>query len=247
MEESDLETLHAMLGHYARMLLDLQKSRISMGNRVDAMEREGLHPAHMLAAETAESAMEQAETRLKNDLTKLAKRHPMADWIAAQRGIGLTGFALLLGTTGSLDRFPSVSKLWKYLGLHVTPEGIAPKKKKGEAWTHTNCAGGTHLRTCKPACKTDHHPNCTPDGIGTAYAAQGRVLCYQLGEAIVKVGGDGPYRAAYDRKKAQYEADRTDWPQIRRHRAAMRYAVKTLIKEMWIEWHHRMRKIQSAA
>ncbi len=143
----------------------------------------------------------------------------------------------LLGVTGNIDRFPTVSKLWKYLGLHVV-DGHAPKREKGVAWTHTNCTFA-HSLTCKPDCKTDHHPSCVPGGIGNAYAPQGRVVCHQIGEAIVKVGGDGPYRRAYDQKKAYYEAERQEWTQARRHNAAMRYAVKELVKALWIEWHTR--------
>jgi hypothetical protein len=161
----------------------------------------------------------------------------MAPWIAEQRGIGLPGFARLLGVTGDISRFPTVSKLWKYLGLHVV-DGRAPKREKGVPWTHTDCKF-QHLLTCPADCKTDHHPNCVPGGVGTAYAPQGRVVCHQIGDAIVKMGGGGPYRRAYDEKKAYYEAERPDWTQARRHNAAARYAVKELVKNLWIEWHTR--------
>lgn len=233
---ADLARLHALLGHYARQLWDIQAQRIAVGNRVAAMERDGLgdyaEPARAIVKE-----YETIERSIDRELTKIARQHFMADWIIAQRGIGLPGFARILGVTGPLDRFPTVSKLWKYLGLHVV-DGHAPKREKGVPWTHTDCQGG-HLLTCKADCTTDHHPNCVPNGIGTAYAPKGRVVCHQIGEAIVKVGGDGPYRAAYDHKKAYYEAEREDWTQARRHNAAMRYAVKELIKNMWIEWHSR--------
>lgn len=233
---ADLDRLHALMGHFARQLWDVQKERIGAGNRVAAMERDELgafaEPARHVVRE-----YEAIERGIDRELTKLARQHFMRDWIEAQRGIGLPGFARLLGVTGDISRFPTVSKLWKYLGLHVV-DGHAPKRQKGVPWTHTNCQGG-HLLTCKPTCTTDHHPNCTPDGIGTAYAPQGRVICHQLGEAIVKVGGDGPYRRAYDEKKAYYEAGRPEWTQARRHNAAMRYAVKELIKHLWIEWHTR--------
>lgn len=232
----DLARLHALLGHYARQLWDLQKERIGASNRVAAMERDGLSdyaaPARAIVAE-----YDTIEKAIDRELTKLTKQHFMADWIAAQRGIGLPGFARLLGVTGDISRFPTVSKLWKYLGLHVV-DGRAPRREKGVPWTHTDCTFG-HLAACKPGCATDHHPNCVPGGIGTAYAPQGRVVCHQIGEAIVKVGGDGPYRRAYDEKKAYYEAERPDWTQARRHNAAMRYAVKELVKNLWIEWHAR--------
>lgn len=235
-ETDDLTALHSTLAHYARQLWDVQKQRVALGNRIGAMERDGVgHRAEHLR-ETLK-AYEGIERDIDRWLVMDVKKHPMADWIAAQRGIGLPGFARLLGVTGNIDRFPTVSKLWKYLGLHVV-DGHAPKREKGVPWTHTHCQGG-HLLTCKPDCATDHHPNCTPDGIGTAYAPQGRVVCHQLGEAIVKVGGDGPYRRAYDERKALYESERQDWTQAHRHNAAMRFAVKLLVKNLWVEWHRR--------
>jgi hypothetical protein len=236
LDDADIDRIHALLSHYARQLWDLQKERIGAGNRVAALERDGLgdyaEPARAVVAQ-----YEEIEKSIERVLVREAKRHFMADWISAQRGIGLPGFARLLGVTGNIDRFPTVSKLWKYLGLHVV-DGHAPKRVKGESWTHTDCTFG-HLLTCKEGCTTDHHPNCVPGGIGNAYAPQGRVVCHQLGEAIVKVGAGGPYRRAYDQKKAYYESERPDWTQARRHNAAMRYAVKELVKNLWIEWHTR--------
>jgi len=236
-ETYDLDTLHALLGHYARQLWDMQKSRIGMGNRVDAMERDGL-PAHLVAqADTMVDKIEEVEDFLNKRLTTLTRQHFMADWIEAQPGIGLGGFARILGVTGSLDRFATPSKLWKYLGLHVTPEGRAPKRVKGQSWTHTDC-GFKHPLKCKADCKKNHHPDCVPGGVGTAYTPQGRVICHQIAESIVKAN-KGPYRAYYDEKKAYYEAGRPDWTQARRHNAAMRYAVKCLIRDLWTEWHKR--------
>ena len=48
-----------------------------------------------------------------------------------------------------------------------------------------------------------------PSVVDGVQPAQGRVVCHQLGVAIVRVGR-GRYRAAYDRKKAQYLA-RARW------------------------------------
>jgi hypothetical protein len=259
---ADLALLHSLLGHFARQLWDVQAARIAAGNRVAAMERGGLadyaEPARHVVRE-----YESIERGIDRELTKLVRRHFMAPWIAEQRGIGLPGFARILGVTGPLDRFATVSKLWKYLGLHVT-DGHAPRREKGVPWTHSNCTF-SHLRTCKPDCTTDHHPNCTEDGVGTAYAPQGRVVCRQLGESIVKVGG--PYRALYDAKRAEYLARERTGPSEcvngQTHRSktgkvircvkqgdegetsahvysmAVRYAVKCLIRDMWIEWRLR--------
>ncbi len=199
------EQLHALLGHYARLLWDLQKERIQVGNRVSAMERDELGEEWTAIHQETLTILKKQEAAVNRELERLAKRHIMADWVLATRGLGLPGFARIVGVTGSFERFATVSKVWKYLGLAVV-NGEAPKKRRGE--------------------KLDYSP-------------QGRVVCFQISESIVKLGG--PYRELYDRKKAQYE-EREDWPQIRRHRAAMRYAVKALIKDMWIEWHRRAKR-----
>lgn len=237
--DADLARLHALLGHYARQLWDAQEQRIAAGNRVAAMERDGLG-AEAEPARAVVKEYEAIERGIDRELTKLARQHFMAPWIAEQRGIGLPGFARILGVTGSLDRFATVSRLWKYLGLHVV-DGHAPRREKGVSWTHTDC-GFWHLRACKPDCTTDHHPNCVPGGVGTAYAPKGRVVCRQIAESIVK-SGKGPtaghWRRVYDEKKAYYEAEREDWTQARRDNAAKRYAIKMLLKEMWVEWQVR--------
>lgn len=234
----DLALLHAQIGHFARQFADLQKSRIMTGNRIAALDRDGLGGPWAGPLEEAAKLQENIEKSIERQLARLVKRHPMAEFIEGAPGIGLGGFGRLLGITGPLDRFATVSKLWKYLGLHVVKgedgTGHAPKLKRGESMTHTNCKGG-HPSYCKPDCKTDHHPNCTPDGFGTAYNPSGRVLCHQLGDSIVKVGR-GPYRLKYDERKAYTEAERPDWTQARRHNDAMRVAVKELVKHMWIEW-----------
>lgn len=231
-EDKELELLHATIGHYSRMLSDVQKVRIAMSNRAGAMERNEIPPEWSIVTKTAADNLESTENSLNNMLQRLARRHFMRDWIEAQPGIGLAGFARLLGIIGPLTPyfyhgqdcgcdpenekflcpadgsiaggFPNVAKLWHYLGLHVE-EGAAPKRHKGEK---------------------------------LSYSPQGRTLCYLFGEAIVKVG-HGEYREAYDRKKAYYAASRTDWTPLHCHRAAMRYAVKELIKNLWVEWHRR--------
>lgn len=201
MTRADLSLIHALLGHYARMLWDIQKVRIAMGNRVAAMERDGLPEEWALPIKAYADDLLKSEKGMDAQLKKLAKRHFLAAWIEAQPGIGLPGFARLMGVTGPLDNFATVSKLWRYVGMAVD-NGEAPRRRKGERLN---------------------------------YSPQGRVLCHQLGEAIVKVGR-GPYREAYSLKKAEYEVNHADWTPLHRHNAAMRYAVKMLLKEMWKEW-----------
>jgi hypothetical protein len=268
----DLQRLHIEMDYLARAYWDLQKTRIMIGNRRAGLERATGALGAILLDEAGLAPLEQhlnrEEARLNRQLEHLAAQHPLGPWVKSTRGVGLASFARLMGITGSLDRFLNPAKLWKFLGLAVT-DGRAPTRRKGEPWTHTDCQGG-HLQLCKPGCTTDHHKNCRPGEKGTAYSPQGRTLCFQIADSFVKTGG--PYREHYDRKKAEYGARElvgpSDCPLGKHHRdaegrtvkcskahvhmAAMRYAVKMLIKDLWIEWqrqadHHMAPKLHLPA
>ena len=145
----------------------------------------------------------------------------MRAFVEAAPGIGLRGFGRLLGATGPLDRFATVSRLWAYLGMHVV-DGAAPRRRRGK------------------------RANWSP---------QGRVVCHQIGVSILRVRR-GRYRAAYDRKKAEYLARPRLGPSAcpfgqthtnrkgdailcglnHAHMAAMRFAVKVLLRDLWVAW-----------
>ncbi len=111
--------------------------------------------------------------------------------------------------------------MWAYLGMHVD-DGVSPRRRRGQR---------------------------------ANWSAQGRVVCHQVATSIVRLGR-GRYRAAYDRKKSEYlrrprrgssacpfgQAHSNRKGEIltcglrHAHVAAMRYAVKLLLKDMWGAW-----------
>jgi hypothetical protein len=207
-----------LLGHYARMLWDVQRARVSMGLRRGAMERDGLNGEWFEPLSIAEGEMARIEKGIDRYLAKLGKTHALARFVVEAPGVGLGGFARLIACTGDLSRFANPAKLWAYLGMDVR-SGRAPRRKRGEK---------------------------------SNWSQQGRVVCHQLGEAIVKVGR-GRYREAYDRKRAEYVAREPRGPsacvfghdhrdaagKIRPcgpahiHAAAQRYAVKVFLADLW--------------
>jgi hypothetical protein len=213
--------LHALIGHYARQLWDVQQTRIALSHRVGAMRRDGLAEEWCLPLVTATNDLASTEHVIDLQLARLVRQHPMRAFIESAPGIALGGFARLLGATGPLDRFATVSKLWAYLGMHVV-DGTAPRRRRG------------------------HQAN---------WSAHGRVVCHQLGVAIVRLRR-GRYREAYDRKKAEYLARPRRGPSacffgqthlnkkreaitcglLHAHMAAMRYAVKLLLRDLWVAW-----------
>lgn len=225
-----LPDLHRLLRHYAQTVLDFQKARIEMGNRVGALERDGFDPLWSTPVATAAESMEAAERALQRQLERLAKMHPLSDWIVATPGLGLLGFALVLGATGPLDAFPNVAKLWAYCGMDVKSDGRAPHRVKGVKLT-PRAAGG--------------------EG---AHSPQARMVCFRIGEAFVKCASS-PYRAIYVAKKAEYLARERVGPSAcpfgqihlkngkpiecklaHAHAAARRAAVKRFLADMWEEW-----------
>jgi transposase len=224
--------LHALIGHHSRQLWSLQQTRIALCNRIKAMQRDGLAEEWCRPLVADAVALKGAEHAVDLQLARLARQHFLSGWIQDAPGIGPGGFARLVGTTGSLDRFPTVSKLWAYVGLHVD-DGMAPRRRSGQR---------------------------------ANWSAQGRVVCHQLGVAIVRVRR-GRYREAYDTKKAQYMARPRVGPsecpfgqthttrkgtivacgRIHAHRAAMRYAVKALLKDLWVAWRTHSRELAPQA
>lgn len=100
------------------------------------------------------------------------------------------------------------------------------------------------------------------------YTPMARVICHRIAEAFHKSGKGGPYREAYDRKRAEYLArprlGESQCPMSRVHKAkggqvlqcvkvddegketsahihaaALRYAVKCFLRDFWEEWHRR--------
>lgn len=252
---SDLEEVQSQMWFYARLFKDVQKEHTATTNRVKAWERNGiglrlrsyLHSPvadlrlSPLQDRTILEVLERAETGIKLELKKLTRRHFMASWVAETQGISEEGFGVLVGLLSSMDketgevrgpeRFDTVSKLWKYCGLAVGSDG-----------------------------RRDHRQA----GVVAGYNPTVQAYLAALGESLVK--GRGVYRVVYLNRKAHYLAKprlgpsgcpmgRTHQSSVTKavvqcvkegdtsahlHAAARSYAVKELLKAMWIEWRVRM-------
>lgn len=239
-----LDVVHANVGLLARTFMEAQKTRVGLGNRIKARERDGIDPSlgAMHVAATAWGAMEAIEGELERAIKRELKGHFMADWIETVPGISLPMFGKLLGYTGPLDMFPTPSHLWAYCGMAVTPAGTAPKRHKGVTVVPKSKGG---------------------DPRGASFSVDAKTTCYLIGWGFVKVNR-GPYRAAYDRAKAEYLGDAgnhvrrgpSNCPFGQTHyakrstktiecglahadAAARRKAVKDFLRDLWSEWHRR--------
>lgn len=123
-----------------RMYYDMQKLRIAAGNRVgptgeesepylDAEAKDGLDHIRTGFRKMELQVVKVVETALRDV--------PIARWLTAIDGVGpcMAGVLLsevsLIPTDRHPEPFTTISKLWKFTGLH-TSNGAAPRRKAGE-------------------------------------------------------------------------------------------------------------------
>lgn len=226
--------VHKLLEHYGRLLLDVLKVRVACRNRQSAMERDGIDRAHMAIIDETLVDTEKQESIIERMIVRLMKKHPLAPFIESHKGIGAKSLVELFACIPPLDQFATVSKLWKFCGYSVDG-GRAPRRSRGV--------------------KANYNP-------------EARAVCYRIGSAFIKSGGGGRYREIYDQKRAEYfsrerlgpsgcwsspephldkqkrllqcfkvDADGKE-TSAHAHNAALRYAIKELLKDLWIEWRN---------
>lgn len=123
--------LDPLLALHAETLTDLEKTRIALDNRVRSLEALGVTEEGQAKMGALAEAVQKIELQTINELERTMKKHSLGNWIAGQKGLGFKQTSRLLAVLGSMDRFPTVSKLWAYCGMHVV-DGKAPRHTKGQ-------------------------------------------------------------------------------------------------------------------
>jgi hypothetical protein len=214
-----------------RIRKQVLRARTRLSNQVDAQERlitgktKGakesknkfvISPESRAAAEHVSpvlavhlKSLQDAQKPYDKAIEKLAKQLPVYPWAEAVRGCGPLMLGLIIGETGDLANYANPAKIWKRMGLAVMPDGKRQRRVTGE------------------------------EAIEHGYNAQRRSLMFNLGDCFIKVGGDGPYRALYDQRKAleleRLPADakgRQGWA----HARASRYVQKRFLVHLWEAW-----------
>lgn len=110
---------------------DLQRLRISVHNRISSIEK-----GRSTASEKTLTRWKEIKERLKEDEESIAylmqddiQYHPIWPWLEQVKGIGPVTATKIIGVIGDIGRFPTVSKLWAYMGYAVR-EGRAERSAK---------------------------------------------------------------------------------------------------------------------
>jgi hypothetical protein len=128
-DETQTINLKSDLYILENMRLSMQKERIQLGNRLDAINRgvTQIEPAHITYLF---SKVKEIEDYLTETIAEEVQFHEMWDWMSAVKGIG-PGLAASLLAYLDIERAPTVSSLWKYCGQGVT-DGQRDRPRKGE-------------------------------------------------------------------------------------------------------------------
>ena len=114
-------------------LYDLQKMRIASGNRATG----GADDAHLDKADKkfldeTKVGLEALEAAAKKHVAKRVKGVPIYEkWLVDQRGVGPMMGAVLVSEI-DIHKADTVSKIWKYAGLDVMPNGQGRRRVKGQ-------------------------------------------------------------------------------------------------------------------
>lgn len=195
----------------------------SMGNGME-------HPKAMIAVAVslpfmqARSMLRAERKGVEKQMEKAAKDLPVAQWIIDTPGVGLGSLAAIVGECGNLSNYPSVSKLWKRLGLGLVGDVRQQKKTGADGILHGYSPSRRSVAW---------------NVAQTLFKRQSQI--------------EGPYRGVYDARKA-YELIRCEAiaadPELRKrysrgekyaplahaHNRAMRYMEKRFIRDLWRAW-----------
>jgi hypothetical protein len=139
-------------------------------------------------------------------LGRLAKQLPVYPWAASVRGLGALSLAQIVAETGDLSLYANPAKVWKRMGLAVMPDGKRQRRVQGD------------------------------EAFMHGYSPQRRSLMYVVGENLVKLNRDGPYRTYYLAEKERQRAKLPDAPPAHPHNRAMRHMTKRLLRDLWRAW-----------
>lgn len=94
-------------------------------------EKADVAAGYLMPLFTARSAVEDERKRAEKALEKLAKQLPVWPWVESVAGISALTLGTIIGETGDLSNYSTVSKLWKRMGVAVI-NGKTQQKVKGD-------------------------------------------------------------------------------------------------------------------
>ena len=255
-----------------RLLIDsynsVQKVRIETSNRRKALIKEGVpeHKVDMLHEIVDEKVLD-IEKDIEKHIRAFMKKMPIYnDWLKDVKGIAELLAGGLLAGISDIERFPTVSKLWKYCGMGMETRCRGCNKRLFESnslkkgWINKRLVNikrafekqaefGDQKKEFdeKEALERIHKAICSCDK-PTPYndiqkLRRGDFIDYNpfLKKMCWKLGESfvktkGGYRKLYEDFRAKEDRDHPDFSDGRRYARAKRRTVKMFLAHLWEKW-----------
>lgn len=122
---------YEQLRYLTDQYIAVQKLRIANMNR-DFAATEGLdtNPPDDFLLEIVDDLLG-IEKKLFGQMKRVVKHHPAWPWAGSVKGIGPTLSTKVLGLIGDIEKFPTISKLWRFSGYAVI-DGKIDRPVKGQ-------------------------------------------------------------------------------------------------------------------
>lgn len=180
----------------------------------------------ILAAWAGRAPFDGIQKSCEKQMSAVVKTLPIWPWAEAVKGLGPVGLAGLLAETGDVAGYATVSRLWKRMGLAVI-------------------AGKAQGRPGAKASKADW--------IEHAYSKRRRSLMWNIGQNLIRCGGDY-YQVYLDLKRCEMAAARAAGLGVAPaakipaaaadsyrseghiHNRAQRRMEKRFLRDLWVAW-----------
>jgi hypothetical protein len=225
---------HGGLRELADAYHEVQRLRISMGNRKAAVEakKDSLPPGEGQLWTLLEERLREQEDRIAKDLPEAVLDHPIGPWLMAVKGIGPTLAAKLIAYIGDARRFSTPSKLWRYAGYAVI-DGKAERMIRGERAHFSPILKVALYNVATSFLKTESPYRALYDGAYEYYLRErpqwsGCRSCHSdLGEC----------KAPKVHSKLSARSKTTGWNTGRVSQAAKRKMLKVFLVNLWEAWY----------
>jgi hypothetical protein len=206
----------------------IEKCEIIPGAIKDANTRSAIM-AVVAKSQMGRSGWDSLRKETEKEMRELAAQLPVHAFAKGVKGFGELGLAIIIGEAGDLSNYPTVSTLWKRMGLAVID-------------------GVRQMRLTDKEAAIRHGYN--PKRRAEIWAIADSMFKHQWrGEKEgVPAHAMGDYGAVYGARKLHTLSrvvdtedlpftDRNKWTDKRRDNDARRVMTKALLKDVWREWH----------
>lgn len=145
----------------------------------------------------------------EKEMEALALQLPVSAWTNSVPGIGAKSLAMIIGETGDLNNYATVSRVWKRMCVAVL-DGIAqgklPKGASSEEWI-------------------EHGAN-----------KHRRAVLFNSTNGALMYKHKNRYGGIYDKRRARTSITHPDWTKKHSDEDARRIVAKEVLKDLWVAW-----------